>query len=637
MALRVVAPEVGRLGRSILMEGSYSQRHGRKPEITTEMLVELVLRKLLDFQRRDFFFEAFNSYEDPYNEFHEARLPEPEQYVISELGRPGLWDTLGRLEGVVGDRDFPAWDEDTLFDVIELFHDRVVSSPVTDADGTFEGYSQESGRKEFREAINEILAKRSPSAELTEEGNVSAPAPPEAGQTAAGADPADGRGYDVFISHASEDKDAIARPLADALRAQGHTVFFDEYELNVGDSLRRELDRGLREARRGVVILSKAFFAKEWPQRELDALTAREASSRGSLIIPVWHEVSADEVQRYSPTLADRLAIDASRGLDAVVNGIERTLDRSAAAQTAVEPAVQLQARPPSGQPAPPQPPPAVPAPARRRIPGIGWLSKHEKITIGDWIVIGVIAAIVAGLILAVTLGGDGSSDRDDSSGGGARPGERGTVARPPVKKTAREKQLAYNTGQIRELGGRPSDQPLSPRVTIAVRKYCVCSIGDDRPDVPDEFQIKVKPRITNRSEREASLAVGPTSRIRLAIPAKGNRRAWVSSVSPTHRRWNGLLLVPPNPDGDIATSYEVSPGVTARSWATHWSFTTLAPGDSVFDPQDLRGDLAFSIPKSEMGKPAALVFATPGHQPFFSTVSMLSEWRGQQPGGGSF
>jgi len=69
---------------------------------------------------------------------------------------------------------------------------------------------------------------------------------------------------DVFICHASEDKDAIARPLAEALRERGHVVWFDEFELEIGDSLRQEIDRGLARSRFGVVILSPSFFEKKW-------------------------------------------------------------------------------------------------------------------------------------------------------------------------------------------------------------------------------------------------------------------------------------------------------------------------------------------------------------------------------------
>src|SRR5215469_13976001 len=124
--------------------------------------------------------------------------------------------------------------------------------------------------------------------------------------------------WDLFISHASEDKDEVARPLADKLRRSGVKVWYDEFSLELGDSLRRNIDRGLGDSRFGIVILSPHFFEKEWPQRELDGLTAREVSS-GKIILPIWHQVSRADVERFSPVLADKLAVSTSHGLDVVV------------------------------------------------------------------------------------------------------------------------------------------------------------------------------------------------------------------------------------------------------------------------------------------------------------------------------
>ena len=65
--------------------------------------------------------------------------------------------------------------------------------------------------------------------------------------------------YDVFISHASEDKEAVVRPLANALRQKGVRVWYDEFELKIGDSLRRKIDQGLSKSRFGIVVISRSF------------------------------------------------------------------------------------------------------------------------------------------------------------------------------------------------------------------------------------------------------------------------------------------------------------------------------------------------------------------------------------------
>lgn len=117
---------------------------------------------------------------------------------------------------------------------------------------------------------------------------------------------------DVFLSHASEDKDAIARPLKDALEARGVSVWFDELKIKVGQSIRQEIEHGIAGSRFGVVIVSPHFFAKQWTQAELDGLFGKKMASGENLILPIWHHVSKDEVHQQSPLLAGLLALNTA-------------------------------------------------------------------------------------------------------------------------------------------------------------------------------------------------------------------------------------------------------------------------------------------------------------------------------------
>lgn len=114
-------------------------------------------------------------------------------------------------------------------------------------------------------------------------------------------------GYDVFISHASEDKDSVVRPLAQALVAQGLKVWYDEFELKIGDSLRRKIDRGLAMSRFGIVVLSQAFIRKGWTNYELDGIISK-ANTGEQVLLPIWHGITKQEVLDYSPSLADKVA-----------------------------------------------------------------------------------------------------------------------------------------------------------------------------------------------------------------------------------------------------------------------------------------------------------------------------------------
>jgi len=113
--------------------------------------------------------------------------------------------------------------------------------------------------------------------------------------------------WDVFISHASEDKAAVVIPLARRLGELGVSVWLDAFELRIGDSLRRKIDAGLAGSRFGIVVLSRSFFCKGWPQYELDGLVTLQVSGKQSLL-PIWHEITKDEVMAQSPSLADKIA-----------------------------------------------------------------------------------------------------------------------------------------------------------------------------------------------------------------------------------------------------------------------------------------------------------------------------------------
>ena len=125
--------------------------------------------------------------------------------------------------------------------------------------------------------------------------------------------------HDVFICHANEDKEDFVRPLAESLRAQNLDVWYDEFTLSIGDSLRETIDRGLANSQFGIVVLSQHFFQKQWAQRELNGLVAREMAESRQLILPIWHRISQSEIVQHSPPLADIFAISTNSGVDTVV------------------------------------------------------------------------------------------------------------------------------------------------------------------------------------------------------------------------------------------------------------------------------------------------------------------------------
>lgn len=123
--------------------------------------------------------------------------------------------------------------------------------------------------------------------------------------------------WDVFISHASEDQEEVAVPLAELLMAEGLKVWLDKTELFIGDSLREKIDEGLARSQFGIVILTHDFFSKGWPKSELDALFSREIGGE-KVILPVWHKIGLEEISNYSPLIAGRIAANTDAGLKKV-------------------------------------------------------------------------------------------------------------------------------------------------------------------------------------------------------------------------------------------------------------------------------------------------------------------------------
>lgn len=113
--------------------------------------------------------------------------------------------------------------------------------------------------------------------------------------------------FDVFICHASEDKNFVDQ-LASALEKDGIFVWYDSFQIGWGDDLRPAIDNGLKNSRFGIVVFSKAFLGKKkWTEYELSGLFSKEKIGK-KVILPIWHDITRDDVAEYSQAFADRIA-----------------------------------------------------------------------------------------------------------------------------------------------------------------------------------------------------------------------------------------------------------------------------------------------------------------------------------------
>lgn len=128
--------------------------------------------------------------------------------------------------------------------------------------------------------------------------------------------------YDFFISHASEDKEVFVKPLAEELIKLGYKIWYDDLTLKFGDSLFEEISNGIKKSNYGLVIISHNFLNKEWTKKELNGLISKEIFTKQKTILPIWLNISSNEVYEFSPILADKVSIHISN------NDIKKVIEK---------------------------------------------------------------------------------------------------------------------------------------------------------------------------------------------------------------------------------------------------------------------------------------------------------------------
>ena len=118
--------------------------------------------------------------------------------------------------------------------------------------------------------------------------------------------------WDVFISHASEDKDDFTDEIVNILEYFGIKVWYDSNILSVGDSLSKSIDAGLLYSKYGIIVLSENFVNKGWPEYEFRSLLNREIGNK-KVLLPIWHNIKKETIEKYSPYLLEKYALDSSK------------------------------------------------------------------------------------------------------------------------------------------------------------------------------------------------------------------------------------------------------------------------------------------------------------------------------------
>ncbi|GEM_PF-2943848 len=132
--------------------------------------------------------------------------------------------------------------------------------------------------------------------------------------------------FDVFICHANEDKEFVDQ-LAKTLKSEDVAVWYDSFQIGWGDDLRPTIDEGLKNSRYGIVVFSAAFLKKKkWTEYELNGLFSKEKSGK-KIILPIWHNITRDDISEYSQSFADRIA-KSSNDISSIVAELKSLLNK---------------------------------------------------------------------------------------------------------------------------------------------------------------------------------------------------------------------------------------------------------------------------------------------------------------------
>jgi hypothetical protein len=133
----------------------------------------------------------------------------------------------------------------------------------------------------------------------------------------------------AFVSHDSRDKEAVAKKLAIELQSVNCPVWYDEFSLKVGDNLRATIEKGLKECAKCILVLSPNFLSNNgWTKTEFDSIFTRQIIEESNLLLPIWHNVSKQDVYNYSPSLANIKGITwDDKNIASMVKQLKKAID----------------------------------------------------------------------------------------------------------------------------------------------------------------------------------------------------------------------------------------------------------------------------------------------------------------------
>lgn len=111
--------------------------------------------------------------------------------------------------------------------------------------------------------------------------------------------------YDVFISHANNDKEDYVEKLYDTVKKLGINVFYDKEVLTWGDKWKQVILEGTTDSEFAVIVISKNFFGREWTEKELNEFLTQQNESGQKIVLPLLHGITRQELIAHYPELEE--------------------------------------------------------------------------------------------------------------------------------------------------------------------------------------------------------------------------------------------------------------------------------------------------------------------------------------------
>ena len=118
--------------------------------------------------------------------------------------------------------------------------------------------------------------------------------------------------YDAFISHANVDKIEYVEQLKQSLDKLKINIFYDKDTLEWGDKWKDKILEGVNQAEFAIIVISENFFGREWTEKELNEFLNRQNKNGQKTILPIIHNISAEQLKVKYPDISEIQALDSS-------------------------------------------------------------------------------------------------------------------------------------------------------------------------------------------------------------------------------------------------------------------------------------------------------------------------------------